>query len=87
MAQSQKKLNINVSFEGEFAKYLIEMAEIQGRTVAEIVKDLVEEELEASKMSEEDDEIDEADIALAKLAVSRNVPSAKRIKYEDVKWR
>lgn len=88
MAQSQERLSVNVDFEGEFAQSLTEMARIQNRTIAEIVKDLVEEEIEASKLSEEDDdEIDEADIALARLAASRNVPGAKRVKYEDVKWR
>lgn len=86
MAQSQERLNVNVSFEGEFAQYLTDMAKIQNKTIAEIVKDLVEEELEVSKLSE-DDKMDEGEIALADLSLKRDVLGAKRIKYEDVKWR
>lgn len=86
MAQSQERLSVNVDFEGEFAQSLTEMARIQNRTIAEIVKDLVEEEIEASKLSEDDDEIDEGEIALLELAAKRNVPGAKIIRHEDIKW-
>lgn len=86
MAQSQERLNVNVNFEGEFAQYLIEMAKVQNRTIEEIVKDLVEEELEVSKLSE-GDEMDEGEIALLELAAKRNVPGAKIIRHEDIKWK
>ncbi|MDN5247947.1 MAG: hypothetical protein QWI36_02300 [Wolbachia endosymbiont of Tyrophagus putrescentiae] len=87
MAQSHERLNINVSFDGESAQYLIDIAEIQGKTIAEVIKDLVEGEREVNKLSEGDDEIDEADIALAELSLKRDVPGAKRIKFEDIEWR
>ena len=86
MAQGQNRLNINVNFDGEFAQCLIEMAKVQNRTIAEIVKDLVEEELEVSKLTEGDDEMDEGEIALLELAAKRNVPGAKIIRHEDIKW-
>ncbi|WP_341808568.1 hypothetical protein [Wolbachia endosymbiont (group E) of Neria commutata] len=85
---AQEVLNVNVSFEGELAQYLTDMAEIENKTIQEVLVDFVKEEIEARKLDEEDDDgIDEADIALARLAASRNVPGAKRVKYEDVKWR
>lgn len=87
MDQSQGRINVNVNFEGEFAHYLIEMAKVQNRTIEEVIKDLVEEEIEASKLSEEDDKMDEGEIALAELSLKRDVLGAKRIKYEDIKWR
>ncbi|MBA8758298.1 hypothetical protein HCR18_04500 [Wolbachia pipientis] len=86
MAQSQERLNVNVNFEGKFAQYLIEMAEVQNRTIEEVVKDLVEEEIEASKLSEEDDEIDELDIELAKLSLERDARGDEEIRSEDVDW-
>ncbi|WP_237342957.1 hypothetical protein [Wolbachia endosymbiont of Folsomia candida] len=87
MVQGQERLSVNVSFEGEFAQYLTDMAKIQNRTIEEVVKDLVEEEIEVSKLSEDDDEMDEGEIALAELSLKRDVPGAKRIKYENIKWR
>lgn len=84
MAQSQESLNVNVNFEGELAQYLADMAAMQNRTIEEIVKDLVEEDLEASKL--DDDKMDEADISLLELAAKRNVPGAKIIRHEDIKW-
>ncbi|RDD34391.1 hypothetical protein Wcon_01533 [Wolbachia endosymbiont of Cylisticus convexus] len=86
MDQSQERLNVNVNFEGEFAHYLIEMAKVQNRTIEEVVKDLVEEEIEASKLSEEDDEIDEVDIKLAKLSLERDARGDEEIRSEDVDW-
>lgn len=86
MVQSQERLSVNVSFEGEFAHYLIEMAKVQNRTIEEIVKDLVEEEIEVSKLSEDDEIMDEGEIALLELAAKRNVPGAKIIRHEDIKW-
>ncbi|WP_261983796.1 hypothetical protein [Wolbachia pipientis] len=87
MDQSQGRINVNVNFEGEFAHYLIEMAKVQNRPIEEVIKDLVEEKIEASKLSEEDDKMDEGEIALAELSLKRDVLGAKRIKYEDIKWR
>lgn len=86
MAQSQGRLNVNVNFEGKFAQYLTEMAKVQNRTIEEVVKDLVEEEIEASKLSEEDDEIDEVDIELAKLSLERDARGDEEIRSEDVDW-
>ncbi|WP_425384990.1 hypothetical protein [Wolbachia endosymbiont (group A) of Sturmia bella] len=83
MDQSQERLNVNVNFEGEFAHYLIEMAKVQNRTIEEVVKDLVEEEIEASKLSEEDDEVD---IKLAKLSLERDARGDEEIRSEDVDW-
>lgn len=83
---AQERLSVNVSFEGEFAHYLTEMAKIQNRTIEEIVKDLVEEEIEVSKLSEDDEIMDEGEIALLELAAKRNVPGAKIIRHEDIKW-
>jgi RHH-type rel operon transcriptional repressor/antitoxin RelB len=80
-----KKLSVSVSFENELAQYLMDMAEIQNKTIAEIVNDLVEEELEASKLSE-DDEIDEVDIELAKLSLERDARGDEEITSEDVDW-
>ncbi|GHM58882.1 MAG: hypothetical protein sL5_09830 [Candidatus Mesenet longicola] len=77
MAQSQKKLNINVSFENELAQYLADMAEMQNKTIQEVLVDLVEEVFEA----------DEGEKELVKLSLERDIPGAKRVKYEDVKWR
>ncbi|RDD34051.1 hypothetical protein Wcon_01914 [Wolbachia endosymbiont of Cylisticus convexus] len=85
MTQSQKKLNVNVSFEGELAQYLTEVAKIQNKTIEEVVKDLVEEEVEASKLSE-DDEIDEVDTELAKLSLERDARGDEEIGSEDVDW-
>ncbi|WP_265014521.1 hypothetical protein [Wolbachia endosymbiont (group B) of Camptogramma bilineatum] len=82
MDQSQERLNVNVNFEGEFAHYLIEMAKVQNRTIEEVVKDLVEEEIEASKLSEED----EVDIKLAKLSLERDARGDEEIRSEDVDW-
>ncbi|TVS87670.1 hypothetical protein COM43_003395 [Wolbachia pipientis] len=44
MAHSQKKLNVNVSFDSKLAQYLTEMAEIQNKTIPEVLVGLVEEE-------------------------------------------
>ncbi|WP_338976653.1 hypothetical protein [Wolbachia endosymbiont (group A) of Ophion ellenae] len=46
MAHSQKKLNVNVSFDSKLAQYLTEMAETQNKTIPEALVDLVEEEFE-----------------------------------------
>ncbi|WP_339047492.1 hypothetical protein [Candidatus Mesenet endosymbiont of Phosphuga atrata] len=77
MVQGQKKLNINVSFDNELAQYLTDMAEMQNKTIQEVLVDFVEEGFEA----------DEGEIALVKLSLERDTSGAKRVKYEDVKWR
>lgn len=85
MDQSQGRRNVNVNFEGEFAHYFIEMAKVQNKTI-EVVKDLVEEEIEARKLSEADDEIDEVDIELAQLSLERDTRGDEEIRSEDVDW-
>ncbi|MBS9530219.1 hypothetical protein INQ25_02220 [Wolbachia endosymbiont of Rhagoletis cerasi] len=73
MARSQKKLNINVSFEGEFAQYLTEIAKAWNKTIPEVLVCLVKEEFEAEK-------------EMAKIIKERDVPDAKMVKNEDVDW-
>ncbi|WP_395461544.1 type II toxin-antitoxin system RelE/ParE family toxin [Wolbachia endosymbiont (group A) of Therophilus tumidulus] len=55
----QEKLNVTVSFEGELARYLKDIAEIDNRTVEEMLVHLVtealEEDIEFSKMIEKQD--------------------------------
>ena len=48
MSQNQKKLNVNVNFENELAQYLADMAEMQNKTIQEVLVDLVEEGFEAN---------------------------------------
>lgn len=73
MAQSQKKLNINVSFEGEFAQYLTEVAKAWSKTIPEVLVCLVKEEFEAEK-------------EMAEIIKERDVPDAKTVRSEDVDW-
>lgn len=73
MAQNQKKLNINVSFEGEFAQYLTEVAKAWNKTIPEVLVYLVKEEFEAEK-------------EMAKIIKERDVPDAKTVRNEDVDW-
>ncbi|WP_253303277.1 hypothetical protein [Wolbachia endosymbiont of Phyllotreta cruciferae] len=73
MAQSQKKLNINVSFEGEFAQYLTEVAKAWNKTIPEVLVCLVKEEFEAEK-------------EMAEIIKERDVPDAKTVRNEDVDW-
>lgn len=74
MAQSQKKLNINVSFENELAEYLTDMAEIENKTIQEVLVGFVKEEFEE-------------DIELSKIADERDVEGMEVVDYKDVKWR
>lgn len=83
---AQEVLNVNVSFEGELAQYLTDMAEIENKTIQEVLVDFVKEEIEASKLSEDDDEIDEVDIELAKLSLERDARGDEEIRSEDVNW-
>ncbi|WP_264723362.1 MULTISPECIES: type II toxin-antitoxin system RelE family toxin [unclassified Wolbachia] len=69
----QEKLNVNVSFEGELAQYLKDIAEIDNKTVAEILMHLVTEALEE-------------DIKLSKMIAERDVEGAELIRGEDVDW-
>ncbi|MFP3031860.1 MAG: hypothetical protein ACEY3M_12285 [Wolbachia sp.] len=73
MAQSQKKLNINVSFEGEFAQYLTGVAKAWNKTIPEVLVCLVKEEFEAEK-------------EMAEIIKERDVPDAKTVRSEDVDW-
>ncbi|VVC27623.1 Hypothetical protein CINCED_3A021340 [Cinara cedri] len=73
MAQSQKKLNINVSFEGEFAQYLTEVAQAWNKTIPEVLVCLVKEEFEAEK-------------EMAEIIKERDMPEAKTVRNEDIDW-
>ncbi|WP_353277768.1 hypothetical protein [Wolbachia endosymbiont (group A) of Agelastica alni] len=73
MTQSQKKLNVNVSFEGELAQYLTEVAEAWNKTIPEVLVYLVKEEFEAEK-------------EMAEIIKERDVPDAKMVRNEDVDW-
>ncbi|WGJ61763.1 hypothetical protein [Wolbachia endosymbiont of Frankliniella intonsa] len=73
MAQGQKKVNVSVSFEGEFAQYLIEVAKAWNKTIPEVLVCLVKEEFEAEK-------------EMAEIIKERDVPDAKTVKNEDVDW-
>ncbi|MCX3065190.1 hypothetical protein [Wolbachia endosymbiont of Drosophila pseudotakahashii] len=73
MTQSQKKLNVNVSFEGELAQYLTEVAEAWSKTIPEVLVYLVKEEFEAEK-------------EMAEIIKERDVPGAKTVAHEDVDW-
>lgn len=70
---SENQLNVNVSFEGELAKYLKDIAEIDNKTVAEILVHLATEALEE-------------DIELSKMIAERDVEGAELIRGEDVDW-
>lgn len=71
MAENQ--LNVNVSFEGELAKYLKDIAEIDNKTAEEVLVSLVREALEE-------------DIELSKIANERDIDGAELIRAEDVDW-
>jgi hypothetical protein len=47
--KNQKKLDVNVSFENELAEYLVEMAEMENKTIQEVLANFVREEFEAEK--------------------------------------
>ncbi|GFQ65648.1 uncharacterized protein TNCT_611231 [Trichonephila clavata] len=71
MAHSQKKLNVNVSFDSKLAQYLTEMAEIQNKTIPEVLVGLVEEEFE--------EDVELSEIADDRLSEGR----AMAIKHEE----
>ncbi|MBS9530220.1 hypothetical protein INQ25_02225 [Wolbachia endosymbiont of Rhagoletis cerasi] len=71
MTQSQKKLN--VSFEGELAQYLTEVAEAWNKTIPEVLVCLVKEEFEAEK-------------EMAEIIKERDVPGTKTVAHENVDW-
>lgn len=68
-----QKLNVNVSFEGEFAQYLTEVAETWNKTIPEVLIALVKEEFEAEK-------------EMAEIIKERDIPDVKTIRNEDVNW-
>ncbi|WP_341823700.1 hypothetical protein [Wolbachia endosymbiont (group A) of Agelastica alni] len=70
---AQEKLNVTVSFEGELAQYLKDIAEIDNKNVAEILVHLATEALEE-------------DIELSKMIAERDVEGAELIRGEDVDW-
>ncbi len=61
----QEKLNITVSFEGELAQYLKDIAEIDNKTVEEVLvslaREALEEDIVMSKVADEYD-IDGAEV-------------------------
>lgn len=73
MAQNQ--LNVTVSFEGELAQYLKDIAEIDNKSVEEMLVHLVtealEEDIECSKIIEER---------------KRNIDDEELVRAEDVDW-
>ncbi|WP_264703051.1 hypothetical protein [Wolbachia endosymbiont (group A) of Volucella inflata] len=73
MDQGQERLNVNVSFEGEFAQYLTEVAKTWNKTIPEVLVCLVKEEFEAEK-------------EMAEIIKERDMPDAKTVKNEDVDW-
>ncbi|VVC31262.1 Toxin RelE-like domain,Toxin-antitoxin system, RelE/ParE toxin family, partial [Cinara cedri] len=70
MAQSQKKLNINISFENELAQYLTDMAEMENKTIQEVLVSFVKEEFEE-------------DIELSKIADERDAEGTEIVDYKD----
>ncbi|MDG7052364.1 MAG: hypothetical protein LKM45_00530 [Wolbachia endosymbiont of Alcedoecus sp.] len=75
MTQDQEKLNVTISFEGELAQYLKDIAEIDNRSVEEMLVHLVtealEEDIECSKIIEER---------------KRNIDDEELVRAEDVDW-
>ena len=72
---TQNQLNVTVSFEGELAQYLKDIAEIDNKTVEEMLVHLVTEALEE-------------DIECAKIIEERerNIDDEELIRAEDVDW-
>lgn len=73
MVQNQKRLDINVSFEGELAQYLIEIAELWGKTIPEVLACFVKEEPEAEK-------------EMAEIIKERDIESTETVAHKDVDW-
>lgn len=73
MVQNQKRLDINVSFEGELVQYLTEVAELWGKTIPEVLACFVKEELEAEK-------------EMAKIIKERDIENAETVAHKDVDW-
>ncbi|GFR08647.1 hypothetical protein TNCT_389261 [Trichonephila clavata] len=69
----QEKLNVTVSFEGELARYLKDIAEIDNRTVKEMLVHLVTEALEE-------------DIEFSKMIEKQDADGEELIRAEDVDW-
>ncbi|MDE5062243.1 hypothetical protein [Wolbachia endosymbiont of Drosophila tsacasi] len=74
MAHSQKKLNVNVSFDSKLAQYLTEMAEIQNKTISEVLVDLVEEEFEE-------------DVELSEIADDRLSEGEEEVEDDENIWK
>ncbi|MDG7056615.1 MAG: hypothetical protein LKM43_00445 [Wolbachia endosymbiont of Penenirmus auritus] len=70
---AQEKLNVTVSFEGELAQYLKDIAEIDNRTVEEMLVHLVTEALEE-------------DIEFSKMIEKQDIDDEEVINAEDVDW-
>ncbi|MCX3064915.1 hypothetical protein [Wolbachia endosymbiont of Drosophila pseudotakahashii] len=74
MAHSQKKLNVNVSFDSKLAQYLTEMAETQNKTIPEVLVDLVEGEFEE-------------DVELSKIADDRLSEGEEEVEDDENIWK
>ncbi|WP_168464342.1 hypothetical protein [Wolbachia endosymbiont of Ctenocephalides felis wCfeT] len=71
---AQNRINVNVSFENELAEYLTKMAEIQGKTIPEVLVDFVKEELEE-------------DIELSKIADDRLSEGEEEVEDGESIWK
>lgn len=74
MAQSQRKSDVNISFDNESIEYLMEAARLQNKTVAEVVKGLVKEEIEA-------------DIEFSKIADDRLSEGQEEVEDDESIWK
>ncbi|WP_265025566.1 hypothetical protein ACJZL1_01565 [Wolbachia endosymbiont of Rhagoletis indifferens] len=66
----------NIAFSKEILEDLARLARVKNQSVQELAKEFIQEAIEH-----------EEDMALLKLAIQRDVPGAKRVKYKDVKWK
>ncbi|MDR2548281.1 MAG: hypothetical protein LBC34_02140 [Rickettsiales bacterium] len=68
--------NTSIALSKETLEDLVRLAKAKNQSVQELAEEFIQEAIEH-----------EEDMALLKLAIQRDVPGAKRIKYEDVKWK
>jgi hypothetical protein len=74
MPQSQKKFDVNISFDDESVQYLMEAARLQSKTIAEVVEDLVKEEIEA-------------DMEFSKIADDRLSEGQEEVEDDENIWK
>ncbi|MCM1001423.1 MAG: ribbon-helix-helix protein, CopG family [Wolbachia endosymbiont of Melophagus ovinus] len=68
--------NTSIALSKETLEDLARLAKAKNQSIQELAEEFIQEAIEH-----------EEDMALLKLAIQRDVPGAKRIKYEDVKWK